>query len=396
MTPGAILGPLSALHERMRQLLGSIPATDVNRRFHPELASLGWYLGRAVYRESYWLDEILREDDDICSRVRHLFGPGTLGTDAQCAALPPAEHLATWAQQVQDEHLRKLASPGQLPDHPLLKDHRLQWLLLQETAKDYERMLAVLLQRRLRQPLKGFHAADVLIAEPPSHDSRAVHQGHYRVGSRTDPAAYDNELPPQAVELSGFRIARKPVSNAELLAFIEAGGYEDRRLWSEAGWSWREEVGATHPDHWQRDDRGRWYAVGLNGPIDLIPGQAVSGLSRHEALAFAAWADALGGPLAGSVLQHEYQWEVAARAGLLEDTGQVWEWCANSFHPYPEFVPFPDTAASQGFFGEVQASQRGGCLHTQTVLRRTSLRHWAPPQHRAGFSGLRLVFPPSD
>ena len=396
MTPAAVLGPLNAIQERMRQILGSVPDTDVHRRFHPELASLGWYLGRTVYRESYWLDEVLREDDDICSRVRHLFGPGALGTDAQCAALPPPDHLLAWAHQVQDEHLRRLATPGQLPDHPLLGDQRLQWFLLQEAAKDYERMLAVLLQRRLREPSTGLRADKTLTPQTPSDNSQVVHQGHYRIGSRAEPPAYDNELPLQAVELSGFRIATQPVRNAEFLGFMEADGYRDPAHWTDVGWRWREEAAATHPDHWRQDDRGRWYAVGLNGPVDLIADQPVAGLSRHEALAFAAWASSLGGPLAGCVLQHEYQWEVAARAGLLEDAGQIWEWCSNPFHAYPEFAPFPDAGTSEAFFGEGYGTLRGGCLHTQPVLRRASLRYWTAPEYHAGFSGLRLVFPPSD
>lgn len=394
LTSPAVLGRLSALGELMRQLLGSVPETDIHRRFHPELASLAWYFGRSVFRDSLWLDETLRGDADITARVRHLFADGPLSLDERCAALPPREHLLAWAAQIQDEHLRRLATPGEFPAHPLLRRDRLQWFLLQEAAKDYERMLWVLLQRRVREAPGAYRTGRALVPRLPDGDSCEVLQGHYRVGSRDEPFAYDNERPPQAVELSAFRIARRAVSNAEYLAFMEAGGYRNRTLWSEDGWAWRQATDVAHPDPWRRDPDGHWYEIGLNGAVDLVPEVPVSGISHHEAVAFAAWASTLGGRLGGSVLQHEYQWEVAARAGLLQDAGQVWEWCANRFHPYPEFEAFPDAGTSEPYFGGCHLTLRGGCLHTQSALRRPSLRHWATPEHRLGFSGARLVFPP--
>ena len=248
-TPPSLLGPLSALQELQRQLLGSVPEADTHRCFSPEQASLAWYLGSSVFRESLWLDEVVRGDEAVTARVRHLFSPGPLSVAERCAALPPREHLLAWAGQIQDEHLRLLASPGALPEHPLLADQRLQWFLLQDGAKDYERMLAVLHQRRLSQPLGDFRVTEPLDPQPLSLDLVAVHQGHYRVGSRGEPAAYDNELPPQAVQLSAFRIARRPASQAEFLGFLIAGGYRDRSLWTEAGWGWREAQGIEHPLH---------------------------------------------------------------------------------------------------------------------------------------------------
>jgi iron(II)-dependent oxidoreductase len=134
--------------------------------------------------------------------------------------------------------------------------------------------------------------------------------------------------------------------------------------------------------------------VGVAGPADLLADQPMSGTNRHEARAYANWVSGLGGAGAGAVLQHEYQWEVAARAGAIEGVGRVWEWCANPLHPYPDFTPFPDAAGADPF-GRGHASLRGASLHTQRCLRRASLRHWADPAERCGFAGIRLVFPTS-
>ncbi len=395
MTPPELLAQLSGLHERTRDLLRSLPAGEVNRRFAPGLAALGWYLGRSVYRETYWLREVLAGDSDLTARVRQTFTPGALDLDDQCAALPPPDHLANWAREIQDEHLRRLATPGALPEHPLLDGHRLTWFLLQELARDYETMLAVLHARQLGQHDPHYRVAVPLSPQRPGPEAATVVQGHFRVGSRNEPFAYDNELPPQAVELAGFRIARRPVSNAEYLAFIEADGYQTPEHWDEDGQAWLADRRPEAPLHWRRDAQGQWYAVGLNGPADLAPEEPVSGIGRHEAQAFARWAAGLGGAMAGAVLQHEYQWEIAARAGLIEGAGRVWEWCSNPFHPYPEFVPFPDAEVSQAAFDARHFSLRGACLHTQRCLRRASFRAWGLPEERHRYSGLRLVLPPA-
>lgn len=395
MTSPKILAQLGGLQEMMRDLLRTVPDTDANARFHPRLASLGWYLGRSVFRETYWLREVLDDDADLTERVRTLFTPGAMGLDAQCAQIPPPDHLVNWAAEIQDEHLRRLATPGSFSTNPILENDRLQWFLLQEGAGDYERMLMVLLARRLGNTEPDYRAQNPLEPRNPEPDLVEIVQGHYRIGSRHDPFAYDNELPPQAVELSGFRIARRPVSNAEFLAFMETGGYGNDTLWSEDGRQWRDTTKPTAPQHWKLDASGNWYGIGLNGPVDLQPNEPVSGVSRHEAHAFAAWTARIGGDLTGAVLQHEYQWEVAARSGDIEWTGRVWEWCENPFHPYPQFSPYPSGSVSQAHFAGDRFSLRGASLHTQPCLRRASFRNRALCGDRHCFTGIRLVYPPA-
>jgi len=391
MTSPEILGQLGSLHQLLRDLVQE--ARDDSSPV-PGLGTLGWHLGQSVYREVYWLREVVAGEPDLTARVRHIFGPGDLDLGARCALLPPPEHLLRWAAEAQDEDLRRLATPGALPRHALIEEDRLAWYLLQEAAKDYEHMLSVRLVRALAA--RGGEAylvaaplepADVLVETPAE-----VTQGHYRVGSRHDPFAYANELPPLAVELSSYRIAVQPVSNAQYLAFIQAGGYGEAALWDEAGLAWLAAGPGQAPLHWQQDPRGRWYGLGIAGPGDLPADQPVSGINRHEAQAYTNWVAAQGGAGTGAVLQHEYQWEVAARSGAIAGMGRAWEWCANLFHPFPDYAPFPGPGTDPFEAGLV--SLRGACLHTQRCLRRASLRHWADPAERRGFAGIRLVFPP--
>lgn len=389
-----LLGQLSVLHQLMSHLLESVPEADGYRRFEPELPPLAWLLGRAVYLETYWLREVVQRDADMTARVRPLFGAGAALSEGLMQQLPPREHLLNWALELQDQNTMLLANPALLPPHPLVQEGRLLPLLLQQQARLCEQMLAQLGARRLHLA-EDYTVAAPLRAAAPSEEHADVQQGHYRIGAKDDPAALDNELPPQMVHLHAFRIDRHPVSNGAWLAFLEAGGYATRAWWSEAGWQWRERQAVDRPQHWRRDAAGHWYGVGLNGPFDLAAEDAVSGISLHEAEAYAQWAASLGGRLAGAVVQHEYQWEVAARTEAISDYGRVWEWCANPFHRYTGYQAPADAEAASADLDAGHHSLRGGCLHSQRIQRRRSYRHHGRPEQRHLFSGVRLVFPPS-
>jgi iron(II)-dependent oxidoreductase len=350
--------------------------------------------GASVYQELYWLREVLRGDDDLSKRVEPMFRPGTLSRPEQCERLPSKDHLLNWAAEIRDDHLMRLANPAMLGRHPFLEDDRLQWFLVQEQAKHYESMLLALNQRSLHIRDVGYRVDNPLVPGIPHWETKEISQGHYRIGARHRPDAYDNELPPQAVELSSFRIALLPVSNSQYLSFMQAGGYTERQLWSESGWTWQQLAQVRYPEYWRQDSAHNWYTLGINGPSDLPPEEPVYGISQYEAQAFANWVDSLGGEFAGAILQHEYQWELAARSRVIEQYGRVLEWCGNPFHPYPEFKPFPDASTSMDDFATDQISLRGASMHTQPILRRSSMRHRSAAEQRYQLAGLRLVFPP--
>jgi formylglycine-generating enzyme required for sulfatase activity len=120
-----------------------------------------------------------------------------------------------------------------------------------------------------------------------------VPAGVFVMGSEeTDIFAREDEKPRRSICMGAFLIDVQPVTNERFRRFIDAGGYEDRRFWSEAGWCWKEEHGIRCPLGFEKED---WDS----------PDQPASGVSWHEAKAFSVWA--------GKNLPTEAEWEKAAR-----------------------------------------------------------------------------------
>jgi iron(II)-dependent oxidoreductase len=383
VTAPATLHQLSAIQNLLLALVEGQDDNVCRSQYHPDLSPLGWHLGHCVYTETYWLQEVVAGDHTHSAPQLTLYTPALTPRPQRGPQLPPRDALLDWAAGLQSDNLMRLANAALPQNHALLANDYLPLFLLQHHAQHYETMLMVLTQRALRADYPDYRVRAPLVAAQDHGALRTVPAGHFRIGGAA-PLSYDNELPPQHAELGEFRIAAQPLSNGEYLAFMQAGGYGDTRLWSKDGWAWRQQHNANHPDHWRLDADGAWYGIGLNGPYELTAAAPVHGINHYEASACAAWA--------GARLPHEYQWEAAHRSRQLDDVGRVWEWCANSFHPYNGFNAFPYEGYSTPWFDGTHYSLRGGSLHTRPELRRASFRNFYTAEKRHIFAGLRLVY----
>lgn len=395
MIPHQLLGKLSNIHELICSLVQDMPANEVNRRFHPDLPSIGWLLGRSIYLETYWLRERISNDDDLTRRVRHIFGHAVEADERVESLVPPKDHLLNWALEIMDEHLSRLANPGMLPEHPWLREGWIVGYLVQVHGQTYEKIIEVLAARSRAGYQGAYQVSQPLIPQMPMVDMLEVSQGHYRVGAR-EGVVFDNEQPMQMVELHNYRIARSPVSNAEYLSFMQDGGYAIDDHWTTAGRLWKSKTDRLHPLAWRGDANHNWYSIGLNGPADLLPTDPVTGISQHEATAYANWASARVKGFKGALLQHEYQWEAAARTQGLSGFGRAWEWCSNPVAQYDGYEQPVDEEMTTRAFDNQHICRRGGCMHTQPSLRRISYRQWGLADSRHPFTGARLVLPPSS
>jgi iron(II)-dependent oxidoreductase len=380
----ALIQALDQSQTLLRALVEDADDTTFRSQYHPDLSPLGWHLGHCVFNECLWLHEKVRGEDRVTTPIADFYTPPRTPKAERGARLPRRSALLAWAGEIQAFNLSYLSNlRTEWRQHPLFDNDYVIHFLIQHNSQHYETMLMVLTQKGLREygPNGANHAP--LEATALNRDTADIPAGHYRIGGE-QPLAYDNEVPRQKADLGPFAISRHPVTNAEYLSFIQAGGYRNQALWDEAGWNWLQTSQVEHPDHWRRSECGEWYGVGLRGAYNLAPGEPVSGISHYEARALARWA--------GGRLPHEYQWEAACRIGVLEDTGRVWEWCQNTFHPYAGFRPFPYEEYSQTWFDDRHYTLKGGSLHTRPVIKRPSFRNFFEADKRHVFAGLRLAY----
>ena len=229
--------------------------------------------------------------------------------------------------------------------------------------------------------------------------------GVVSIGHRSKAFAFDNETPRHEVMLHDFQLARRPVTCGEFADFIADGGYRRPELWLSDGWAWVRENGIEAPLYWRREDDG-WMLQTLGCWRDLDPSEPVCHISFYEATAYAQWA--------GARLPTEFEWEVAARdqpvqghfanseryhpasasdgGRLVQIYGDVWEWTASSYSPYPGFQPAAGAVGEyNGKFMANQMVLRGGSCATPPGHIRPSYRNFFYPGDRWQFSGLRLA-----
>ncbi len=220
--------------------------------------------------------------------------------------------------------------------------------------------------------------------------------------------AFDNETPRHRAFVAPFEIASHPVTQGEFLTFVEDGGYRRPELWLALGWETRMAKAWDIPCHWRQQD-GRWTTFTLRGRVAIDPQAPMVHASLFEADAYARWA--------GARLPTEFEWEVAATGlpidGNFQETGalqplppvhpfdgdnpaqffgDVWEWTASAYAPYPGFRAAPGAVGEyNGKFMCNQYVLRGGSCATPRSHMRATYRNFFPPEARWQFSGLRLA-----
>ena len=248
---------------------------------------------------------------------------------------------------------------------------------------------------RVLQPRRGGEALPLVFL--PGTEG-IVEIGHAGTGF-----AFDCETPRHRVLLQPHAIANRCVTNGEFLEFIRDGGYRTSTLWMSEGWDRVQREGWRHPLYASEDMDSEFT---LGGRMAMDPAAPVCHLGFFEADAFARWA--------GARLPTEAEWETFAATvpvqGHFVDSGElrplparagpgprqlfgdVWEWTASPYVPYPRYRP-PAGAIGE-YNGKFMCGQyvlRGGSCVTPAGHLRASYRNFWAPGTRWQFAGLRLA-----
>ncbi|KAA9148913.1 ergothioneine biosynthesis protein EgtB [Amycolatopsis acidicola] len=417
-------GALTRARQRSTVLTDAVDDGDLVRQHSKLMSPLVWDLAHIGSQEELWLvrdvggREPLRPDiDDLYDAFQH--------PRADRPALPllgPAE-AREYVGEVRAKAFEVLEK-APMEGRRLTEAAFAFGMITQHEQQHDETMLAT---HQLRKGEPVLHA-------PPAPTRRGgplpaeveVPAGAFLMGTSVEPWSLDNERPAHEVWVDGFLIDTTPVTNAEYVRFLEAGGYDQQRWWSEAGWKYRQEHDITAPRFWWRETDGWWRTrFGVREPVPA--GQPVMHVSFYEAEAYAAWA--------GKRLPTEREWEKAARfdpatgqsrrypwgneeptaeranlgqahlspaeagaypagaspLGVHQLIGDVWEWTSSDFHGYPGFAAFPYREYSEVFFGPEYKVLRGGSFGTDAAAIRGTFRNWDYPIRRQIFSGFRCA-----
>src|SRR4051794_8376507 len=419
-----IVDELATGRARSLDLLDPLPPEALVRQHSPLMSPLIWDLAHVGNYEDLWLlravgvDGVGPQYDDTYDAFRHP------RRERPTLALLDRDATHRYLLDVRRRAVDRLEGIDLDPASPLLRDGFVYGMVVQHEHQHDETMLATL---NLMAP-PGYRPA--LLSPPPAQAAVPaevlVEAGPFLMGTSDEPWAYDNERPAHVVELAAYWIDAAPVTNAQYAAFVAAGGYEEPAWWEPKGWAWRHEARLEHPQFWCRDGDG-WYRRRFGWDEPLPAAEPVQHVCWYEADAYARWA--------GKRLPTEAEWEKAAAwdparqrhrrdpwgdtpptgahtnldqrhfgpapvgaypagasaYGCGQMVGDVWEWTASDFRPYPGFASFPYREYSEVFFGPEYKVLRGGSWASHPTVARSTFRNWDYPIRRQIFAGFRCA-----
>jgi iron(II)-dependent oxidoreductase len=420
---------LAEARARTLELIEPLTDEQLVNQHSPLMSPIVWDLGHIANFEELWsiraLDPTAGVGDAARDRMYDAIShPRAKRKDLP---LPDRDGALDYLHTVRAETRRRLAHVAFDPSDPLLYDGYVYKMIAQHEAQHGETILQTiqLIPDCVYEPPRRREPPGAAI--PVDAEYAVVPAGPFLMGTDDRTFAYDNERPQHVVELPRYRIDLAPVTNGQYLAFMRDGGYRRRECWSEAGWRWLRAAAVTHPANWMPGPGGSWGERAFGRVSPLVLDRPVIHVSWYEADAYARWA--------GKRLPTEAEWEKAAawdaerrvacrfpwgdapptedHANLDQRTfapaavgayprgrsffgchqmiGDVWEWTATDFGPYPGFVAFPYREYSEVHFGRGYKVLRGGSWATRPIAVRNTFRNWDLPERRQIFAGFRCA-----
>ncbi len=423
-----VAGELERSRKRSEALTTAVlDEAELTRQHSPLMSPLVWDLAHIGNFEELWLlreavgvDPMRPEIDRLYDAFEHP------RSERPSLPLLSPQESTDYAALVRRKVLDSLETVRLDGATPLLDQGFVYGMVVQHEHQHDETMLATHQLRRGGPVLDLTGDAPAPGPDGPLPPEVEVPGGSFVMGTSTDPWAYDNERPAREVHVPGFWIDTTPVPVAAYRRFVEDGGYDEPRWWSDRGRDWLAASGRRTPAFWVREGDG-WLRRRF-GLLEPLPDdEPVQHVCFHEAEAYAAWA--------GRRLPTEPEWEKAASwdpatgtkrrfpwgdeppspsranlgqvrlrpspvgsypagasaVGARQMLGDVWEWTSSDFTGHAGFCTFPYKEYSEVFFGADHKVLRGGSWATDPLAVRTTFRNWDYPVRRQIFAGFRTA-----
>ncbi|MEE8178288.1 MAG: selenoneine synthase SenA [Acidobacteriota bacterium] len=427
MRSSELISMLVDSRKRSLELLADLTDEQLKAPLLPIINPPIWEIGHVAWFQEKWVLRHLQAKPPTLSQADSLWDSAAVSHDTRWD-LPLLSRAETqsFAQEVLDRVIETLP-PGDVAE----SEAYFYWLVVMHEDMHGEAFTYT------RQTL-GYPAPVLSVGVPgvsgcgvPSAASGnvSIPGGNFLLGATPGEIfVFDNEKWAHKVYVEPYAIARTPVTNRQFADFVDDGGYRMHQFWSEEGLAWLKREGAEHPLYWIRDSGG-WLQRHFDRIVPLAENLPIIHVNWYEAEAYCRWAGcrlpteaewelaAAAEPASGGIseFRRRYPWgddpptperahldalsigclPVAALAagdsafGCRQMIGNVWEWTATDFQPYPGFVVDPYKEYSQPWFTPAYKVLRGGSWATRSRLIRNTWRSFYTKDRRDVFAGFR-------
>ncbi|HEY6971756.1 MAG TPA: ergothioneine biosynthesis protein EgtB [Candidatus Angelobacter sp.] len=423
-TTASLLEQYQAARQQTALLTEHLSPEDQMVQSCPEASPAKWHLAHTTwFFETFILSEHLKNYRPFDPHFRTLFNSYYNAVSPQpekalrnTFSRPGLEEVEKYRGYT-DEHMERLLDSDDVSEAVI----KLVELGINHEQQHQELLVTDIKHAFWMNPLRPIYQRESTVSatseKAPEQKPFSYSENVYEIGADERSFHFDNEAPRHKVYVQSFRFAARPVTCGEYLAFMEDGGYSRPELWLSDGWNAVKTRVWTAPLYWEKSET-EWQQFTCAGMRKVDEHEPVCHVSYYEADAFARWA--------GARLPGEFEWEVAAsqvkthperkKSGQAEGNflesgsfhprtaplsaepqpvqlfGDVWEWTASSYLPYPGFRPAGGALGEyNGKFMCNQMVLRGGSCVTPASHIRASYRNFFTPETRWQFSGIRLA-----
>ncbi len=422
----SITSLIANLNDARQRTLALVDGLDQQQLIGPKLDIVNpllWEIGHAAYFHELWT---LRHIDDAESFLKNadaLYDSINIAHEERWdLPLLSLADTRNYMQQVLDAEINRLKNKNVTTQDIYLTRYAVFHEDMHTEAYTYSR-------RTLDYPMPVFNNSvsdDERYDAGPFDGDVEIEGGSFLLGADKNMAfCFDNEKWQHPVEIKPFAIARAATSYKQYADFVDDDGYSNQQYWDDEGWRWLQENRITEPNGWKKDADGNWLIKHFDSWLVMRPHTAVIHINWHEASAWCRWA--------GRRLPTEAEWELAASGtpdninekraypwgdtaptekhvnmnsramrsidvGALPDgdsgfgcrqmLGNVWEWTADTFNPYPGFKADMYQDYSQPLFGTTKVL-RGGAWPTRSRMIRNTWRNYYGPSRNDVIAGFR-------